>query len=245
VVAHAAEKYRYRPDNFIIVIDSVDQRISKLDFDGRVLARLNMSDLGFDRAALEYIALDYYNQILVTDSWNHCIHKLDKNLEYIISFGTKGDDDYQFNEPRGIAIYRRFGQLFIAEKDGAQYYWIGTDITRTTIADKSGSILISLTITEPSFIYADIFDTNENFIRRIAGKQFLPAAGDHRLFWNLRMGSRLPDELQKAGIKLSTVTIPGKKVPQGTYRLKIRAEATYSSRTYFTKEVEKLFTVGG
>jgi hypothetical protein len=243
-VAHRAEKYRYQADNFIIVVDSIDQRISKLDFKGNVLIRKNISDLGYMRGTLEYVCLDYYNQILITDSWNHCIHKLDKNLNHILSFGQKGDDDHQFNEPRGIALYRRFGQLFVAEKSGAQYYWIGTDITRTEILEKENGILISLDITEPSFIYADIYDNSGHFVQRIANKHFVLTAGTHTLFWNLKIARKLPKDIEGSEILLSPVAGKQNKVSTGTYKLKIRAEATYSSRTYFSKEVEKEFTIG-
>ena len=66
------------------------------DLDGKLMGRLNTASLGFTGARLEYVVLDYYNQIHITDSQYHCIHKLDKDLNYICSFGSKGDDDHQF-----------------------------------------------------------------------------------------------------------------------------------------------------
>ena len=99
-------------------------------------------------------------------------------------------------------------------------------------------------MTEPSFIYADVYDDKSQFIHRIADKQFLPNAGKHMLFWNLRMGRKLPPALQDSEVIRSLVTAPGKRIPPGNYLLKFKAEATYSSRTYFIEELEKEFSIG-
>ena len=242
-VAHSSEKHRYRPDNFIILIDSVDQRISKFDLNGNLLLRKRIQSTGFAQGRLEYVSLDYYNQVLITDSYNHCIHKFDKNLEHLTSFGRRGNGDHEFIEPTGIAIYRRFGQLFIAEKSGAQYYWIGTDINDFKIEDRQTSIIFRFTLTEPSFIYLDIFDEENNFIKRIAEKQFLHPIKEHTLFWNLRMAAKLPTRTFEEELIQSKIAQPGEFVPAGIYKVKITAEATYSSRTYFTKSIEKKINV--
>jgi hypothetical protein len=243
-VAHASERHRYRPDNFIILIDSLDQRISKYDLRGNLMLRKNIKSTGYPQGRLEYVCLDYYNQLLVTDSYNNCLHKFDKNLAYITSFGRRGEDDHQFIEPTGIAIYRRFGQLFIAEANGAQYYWVGTDLKNFDIEDKKTSILFRFSLTEPSFVYLDIFDNKNKFVKRVADKQFLHPLKLHTLFWNLRMARNLPHRLFEEEITLSELADANQKLPPGEYTAKITIEATYSSRTYFEKSVEKKFTVG-
>ena len=243
-VAQQAEKHRYHAANFIIVVDSVNQRITQFDLKGKLLKRHNIGITGYAGGSLEYIALDYYNQILITDSENHCIHKFDPELNYITSFGEFGEDDHQFIEPRGIAVYRRFGQIFIAEKVGAQYYWIGTDLTNLQAMESLNSTLFSFEITEPSYIYADIFDAQNNFVKRITDKQFLYPTGKHTIFWDNRLATHLPAKTSGENIKLSTITAPGRKVPAGTYKIKIAAEATYSSRSYFLKRIELNFKAG-
>jgi hypothetical protein len=82
--------------------------------------------------------VDYYHNVYVTDRDSHCILKYDRMLEYIAPFGTKGRDDNQFIEPRGIAIWKRFGQVFIAEKGGAQYYWVGNGLKKAGLAKGEG-----------------------------------------------------------------------------------------------------------
>lgn len=243
-VTDQAEKHRYHAGNFIIVVDSVNQRISKYGLKGNLIKRSRINSTGYGSGSLEYIAIDYYNQVLITDSQNHCIHKFDSDLNFITSFGEQGDDDHQFEEPRGIAIYRRFGQLFIAERHGAQYYWIGTDISDFHVQTSLNSTLFRIRITEPSFIYADIFDPQGNFIKRIADKQFLYPAGLHTLFWDNRLARKVPETSREKPFTLSEISQPGKKVPSGQYRIQITTEATYSSRTYFQKLFNKEFKTG-
>ena len=242
-VAHASEPHRYRPDNFIILIDSIDQRISKYDLNGKLLLSKNITATGYDQGRLEYVCLDYYNQLIITDSYNNCLHKFDKDLTFLTSFGERGEDDNQFIEPTGIAIYRRFGQLFVAEKVGAQYYWIGTDLKSLEIEDKLSSIIFRISLTEPSFLYLDIYDHENKFVKRVADKMFLHPAKVHSIFWNLRMGRILPTRTFEQEIEMSKMVQPGQKLTAGSYKAIVTIEATYSSRTYFTRSFKKNFTI--
>jgi hypothetical protein len=242
-VTDSIQRYQGRVDNFVIVIDSNDQRINKFSLNGIFEKRLSMASIGYPNASLEYPCLDYYNQLLVTDSENHCIHKFDHDLNYITTFGSKGDNDHEFLVPKGIAIYRRFGQLFIAESTGAQYYWVGTDFSIKDIAVFSNFVKVIIDITEPSTITADIFDKNENFVVRIANRITFRESGEHEILWNRRMGKYHSTFFEKNGYTQSTITKPLESVPPGEYIIKITAEATYSSRTYFEKIKEKVFNL--
>ncbi|MCK5032899.1 MAG: NHL repeat-containing protein [Calditrichia bacterium] len=240
-VTDSIQRHQGRVDNFVIVIDSNDQRINKFSLKGKLEKRLSMSSIGYPNAALEYPCLDYYNQLLITDSYNHCIHKFDHELNYITSFGSKGDDDFQFLVPKGIAIYRRFGQLFIAESTGAQYYWIGTDFSINNIIVLPNFLKFKINITEPSLITADILDNNGNFVARISNRRSFRIAGEHEIIWNRRMSNQNLKFLEKNEYTQSSICKPLKSVPSGEYLIKIVGEATYSSRTYFQKTKEKKF----
>ncbi len=238
-VTDSGELHRYRNDNFIIVIDSLNQRISKYSLTGELTAQTRMSQIGYSKAWLGYICIDYYNQLHITDMENHCLHKFDKNLNHIVSFGSFGHDDHQFDEPRGIAIYRRFGQLFIAERAGAQYYWIGTDISDLSVEEKESSCRISFRITEPSFISVDIFDQKGGLIKHLTERSFFAEAGSHVLIWNKKAGFYTDKFFHERPYSMSGLAAMGQVVPAGTYRLYLTAEATYSSRSYFIREIEK------
>ena len=100
-----------------------------MDDRGRIAARATVRDIpDHPRSRFTYLAVDYCDNLYVTDPVSHAVHKFDRNLTYLTTFGGPGTGDAQFLSPRGIAIYRRFGQTFIVEKDGAQYYWVGADL---------------------------------------------------------------------------------------------------------------------
>jgi len=240
-VTDSIQRYQGRVDNFVIVIDSNNQRINKFTLNGKLIKRLIMSSVGYSTAELEYPCIDYYNQLLITDSKNHCIHKFDHKLNYITSFGSKGDDDHQFLVPKGLTIFRRFGQLFIAESTGAQYYWIGTDFTIEKIQVQPNFVKFKFNITEPSNITADIFDSEDNFISRISSRRSFRIAGEHELIWNKRPSRHNNMFFEKNNYTKSTISDLKKPVPNGEYKIKIVGEATYSSRTFFEKVKEMKF----
>jgi DNA-binding beta-propeller fold protein YncE len=234
------EKYKQYSggENFLVVIDSADQRINKFDLQGKLLRTIRCRDFGYSQARLEYVCLDYYNQVLITDLQNNCIHKLDHDLNYIISFGRAGDEDFEFNEPRGITIYRRFGQLFVAEKSGAQYYWIGTDLQDLSVNSQNDVTSLSFKVSEPSYVSIDVLDRDGRFVKRILDNKLLYPVTRHHFSWDGRMGKGLPRFFEQLKYTQSTLTEYAKKVPAGAYRFRLNAEPTYSSRTYFSRQAD-------
>ena len=239
------EKYSNPVDSFIIIIDSLNQRLSKFSLQGKWLKSIRTTDITMSRANLEYVCLDFYNQIIVTDSKNHCLHKFNSDLEYIVSFGREGDDDFEFESPRGIAIYRRFGQLFIAEETGAQYYWVGTDIKDIKTSQKQDTLSASFYITEPSNVTVDILDRDHQFVMRLMHGYRYSQAGQKSLKWNLIVRKPLQRLIENEELELSSITQSGQKAPAGVYYLKFSLEATYSSRTHFVREETKEFYLSG
>ena len=242
-VTDSLEAHARNEENFIVIIDSLASRISKFDFRGKLLNSSPMSKLGYPRVKLEYICIDYYNQILITDSENNCIHKFTDNLDYVTSFGREGDDDYEFIKPKGITIYRRFGQLFVAEETGAQYYWVGTDIFDLAINQNKNNFLFSFKITEPSFLTADILDHDGKFIMRLTQQRLLPHCGEQVLRWNRIVGMTNRKTIEEEDLDVSKIVRPGEKARPGTYKIKLALEATYSSRTHFVRLEEKDFQI--
>jgi hypothetical protein len=242
-VTDSLETHTKRKENFLIITDSSASRINKFDLKGNLTKTISMRNLGFSEVQLEYICIDYHNQILITDSKNHCIHKFTHNLDYITSFGREGDDDFEFIQPTGITIHRRFGQLFVAEESGAQYYWVGTDLYDITIKEYKNNLLFSFKITEPSNLTADLLDNKGKFIMRLTHKKLLPYTGNQVLHWNQTVGVTNKKIIEDEDLDVSDIVKPGKKVPPGKYRIKISLEATYSSRTHFVRVEEQEFEI--
>jgi hypothetical protein len=142
-------------------------------------------------------------------------------LHHLASFGRKGSGDGEFISPRGLAIWRRFGQVFVAEEAGAQYYWVGVDLLDVDVrpAAEGRGCLIRLVLTERAFLTIEIVDDQKRVVAiLLSGKQ--ESSGFHQYRW----------DGQRPG---------GGSLPTGVYTVRITAEPTYSSYHYFQKVVEK------
>ena len=237
-VTNGRGRWSYYKDRFIVLTDLDGTRIQKFNLEGEFIKAVRLQDFGFENGELLYMAIDYYCNIWVTDFANHCIHKFDRNLNYLTSFGRKGGGKKEFFEPRGIAIYKRFGQVFIVEKEAAQYYWVGTDILNLNsnwLSDK-GVVELSFTLTEPTFIMLQV--EGKGLKKRTIFEKKKYFTGPRTIYldgnWNVVAGSRI-ESFHPNGtaghLKIDAIA-------RGKYKFKIKVESTYSSYKFFSKEVE-------
>ena len=237
-VTNGKGRWSFYKDSFIVLVDLDGTRIQKFSLEGEFMKAIRLQDFGFESGQLLYTAIDYYSNIWVTDFVNHCIHKFDRNLNYLTSFGRKGGGKKEFFEPRGIAIYKRFGQVFIVEKEAAQYYWVGTDILdleSNRLADK-GVVELDFTLTEPTFITLKV--EGNGLKRKTIFEKRKYFTGPRKIYldgnWNVVANSKI-ENLRHHGNSLNSKFT---KVEPGKYKFKIKVESTYSSYKYFSKEVE-------
>lgn len=214
-----AERWSCRKASFLIVIERDGTVLRKFDLDGNLTGSVTREELGLPNARFRGIDIDYYHQAYVTDEANHQVHKLNRDLTLITSFGREGDGDAEFRSPYGIAIWRRFGQIFISEATGAQYYWIGVDVLDyhaepAVIRDKGR---IRFQNTERARVTVTIRDDDDRVLRLLIDDRIVPA-GRQTFVWNGRDDA-------------------GERLPAGRYTVHILARPTYSSKTYFQKEV--------
>ena len=215
------ETWSHYHDNYLCVTDRDGRRLVKLSLEGDLLAAADDRATSWPRAFYGYPAIDYYGNVWVTDRDNHCIHKFDRNLNYIVSFGRQGEGRGEFQSPRGLAIWRRFGQVFVAEEGGAQYYWIGIDLLDVRVdPDPAGrGWIVHFFLTERGYVTVEIRD-RENGLAGLLVSNRQMASGPHDVRWD--EGS--------AG---------GAGPPDDRYTVRITAEPTYSSYHYFKKTVER------
>jgi hypothetical protein len=220
-VIDAGESWSYYGETYLCVVDSGGHRLQKFSSDGRLLAKVHGQQTDMTTARFAYLAIDYYGSVWVTDPENHCLHKFDRQLNFVVSFGSKGTGDREFISPRGVAIWRRFGQVFVAEERGAQYYWVGVDLLRVEVQPSSTEkgLLIRFFLTERAYLRMDIWDDQGELVRILAAEKIEPL-GRREHLWDGRNAR-------------------GDVVPSGLYRVRIIAEPTYSSFRYFQKVVEK------
>jgi hypothetical protein len=139
----------YKNERVIFCADKNGSRLWKIDLNGSVVQHVQIPE-GYHAF---YGAVDFYHNYWITDIQKHCLLKFDHNLTLLDIFGSYGDKKDQFIEPRGITIYKRFGQVFIAEKKGAQYYWMGTQFNGAVLKnDSDQKYNLTVKSTEFSFV---------------------------------------------------------------------------------------------
>ncbi len=226
-----SDTWSYYKDAFVIVIDQGQQRLQKFSPEGKRLATRTLVDLGLSGGRLAYAALDYYSNIYVTDIANHCIHKFDHELNYLTRFGRRGNGAKEFREPRGLAIYKRFGQVIIAEREAVQYYWIGTDLRDFTARLTSQRLLeVTYFLTETSFVTLEIRNAEGAVLAQPMTNTLRFAGANRETFsgaWQLVEPALLPPNLP-----------PLAPVPAGKFTIRLTIKPTYSSYMHFEKTVE-------
>jgi DNA-binding beta-propeller fold protein YncE len=216
--------YNFNRDDFVAVIENRGQRLSKFSTQGERLASIDARDIGLLSAEFAYCAIDLYGSIYVTDRLNDQVHKFDQDLNYLASFGRTGSSEGQFHAPRGIGIGRQFGQVFIAEEEGGQYYWIGLDAffigcyPDVMTKDQPGTT-IALYVTEMSELTINIMDKTNKLVRGLYQSQTRQKPGELLMVW---------DGKDNAGVP----------VPSGEYIVQAILKPTYGGqRRSFKKEL--------
>jgi len=212
------DRWNYQRNDFIVVLCEDD--IKKFSMSGKLLAKRKGEDFGLTKYNFAFCMIDYYGHIWVTDRENGCIHKFDRDLKYITSFGRKGSGDKEFIDPRGITIWRRFGQVFVVDATVIDYYWIGVDgyikgcFPPVFTGDRPGTDIVFF-ITEPAIMDSKIYDSKGNVVREFVNN-YEETPFEHYLIWDGRDNY-------------------GEIVPSGEYRIELVLTPTYSSRKKFEK----------
>ncbi len=201
--------------NRLAVIDRQGRRLRTLTLGGTLLAETNAEELPDLPVKLWGCAFDYYGNVVATDFAGGRLRKFDQNLHYLTSFGGPGEEDFQFLEPRGIAFNRQFGQVIVAEKKSAQYFWNGTDAINLKSNQEDKKIRIPFLLTERAFVDAEVRTSGP-------GGVLVDTLSKHQ-------------ELEEGPRELDWTPQPS--TPPGDYVLKLRLMATYSSRERVAKEI--------
>ncbi|MEO0137318.1 MAG: FlgD immunoglobulin-like domain containing protein [candidate division WOR-3 bacterium] len=219
-VIDAAAPHNHYRDEFIVITDNDGKRVSRFATSGRFLNSVYSFEIGFAEANFLYCAIDYFGNIYITDEKNDQIHKFDHQLTYIISEGRTGTGQGEFHSPRGITINRRYGQVFITEKEGGQYLWIAIDaifvgcFPKVFTQTQPGTTL-ALYVTDEARIDIDIYDqTGKKIGNLIDGLKKPP--GEVLIVWDGRDQN-------------------GNVVPPGEYEFRITVRARHGHGTRIKK----------
>jgi DNA-binding beta-propeller fold protein YncE len=222
------DEYNYYKEDYLIVIDNENKRIQKFNLTGQLQSGIDSRMIGLSSAEFAYFAIDYHANIYVTDMINNQIHKFDRFLNYIISIGRQGTGEVEFISPRGVFIWKRFGQVFVTEVAGGQYYWLGTDgyfigCFPSKLNETQQGTTIALYLTELSEMKVEIYDSTNILVRSLIPQYYQPP-GEALIAWDGRDNN-------------------GKFLTVGEYTIRAYLYPTYSApRRYFKKELDLKIT---
>ncbi len=152
--------HNYFNEQFIVVGADDGRELWQLRVDGTLRKSIDYREIAGSEGSFGYLAIDYYGSVYATDGDEGCVFKFDRHLNLLDRFECRNDRDDRLDSPRGIAIYRRFGQVFVAEETGGSYFWIGTDIEgltgRRQIAGRGIRIDLSFVLTEYSSLQVEL-----------------------------------------------------------------------------------------
>lgn len=113
----------------LYLVDRDGRRLRAYDAGGAIVAAVDAAEMpGGDAVRFFYVEIDYFGNVYATDPAGGRVWKLDPMLRLLDSFAGPGPAESALEEPRGIAIWKRFGQVFVAEREGAQYFFVGADL---------------------------------------------------------------------------------------------------------------------
>jgi len=204
-----------------IVIDREGTRVNQFSLSGQLLRRIDCRRIGFDTAGFAYCAFDRHGNVYVTDKVNSQVHIFDTRLHYVISFGGDAAQAGRFDSPRGICIGRKFGQFFVSEAGGGQYYLLALDayllgFYPDSFDSRQPGTTIALYLTAVAEVIVEVFDSDGRIVRTLTpGHEQLP--GEALIVWDGRNNQ-------------------GEIVPEGEYRIKATVRPTYSRPRYSLKK---------
>jgi DNA-binding beta-propeller fold protein YncE len=212
-VCDEGERYSGYKNSFIYIIDGNYNRVMKFDLKGNLAQAIRVNEVLGKNVKLTTLEQDYYGNVYMVDNLNSQVYKFSPDLRFITDFGSFGTKDYEFESPTGIAIYKHYGQIFVSDKESAQYFWIGSDATNfkaTPIKAPTGSKLqFDFSLTEKSFITLQVVDAGGNTVE--VCHQIGAETGKNSIDWDI------PD-MYKSIIKGGN-----------TYSIYLRIMSTYSS----------------
>lgn len=207
----------------IVVADRDGARLRVFDPAGSVRAARDAGSFGVAKAAFDAVELDYHGNVFAVDRKGNRVHKFRDDLFPLATFGGRGTDAGQFLGPRGIAIHRRFGQVFVTEEDGGQYLWIGTDVADFRTRPERGGVRFDYLVTEESHVVLQILNAAGQTVATLLD-QSRQREGPQHGFWD-------------------GADAQGRRLPAGSYVAEIRARATYASKSRFERRLAERFTL--
>ena len=225
----------YRPRHYrLYLVDRDGARLRAYDAGGAVVAETSPMAVYGDRGGAAgrflYVELDYFGNVYVSDPVAGAVAKLTPDLAPLDVFSGPGGRGQALDEPRGVAIWRRFGQVFVAEREGAQYFFVGADFEvddPLLVREEEGGAALELFLTEAAEVAV----------------AFLDGAGDTLAVADTGTWPAGPVTVRWSAARWREPPSGGWRERAGTVR--IEARPTYSSRRKFSRVRDAELATGG
>jgi hypothetical protein len=227
VVCDSGARYMGYKNDCIYLIDGNNNRIQKLGLKGNLLGSIRAEDVLGKPVFLTTLDMDYYGNVYVVDNLNSQVHKFSPDLRLIVSQGRFGTTDYEFEKPTGITIYRHYGQIFVSDREAAQYFWIGSD-ARDFKAKKINEteLQFDFVLTEKSYATVEI-DCGPDAVNKenkiLVFDKIALEMGKNSVCWEIPPEDNV--SLLKAG---------------ANYTVTLKLMSTYSSYPHIEKDIKTL-----
>ncbi len=223
-VCDDGERYTGYRQNCIYIIDGNNNRMQKFDFNGNLLQSIRVNEILGRNVFLTTLEQDYYGNVYIVDTLNSMIYKFSPDLRFIAEFGKYGNNDYEFENPTGIAIYKHYGQVFISDKESAQYFWIGSDARDFTVRSTKIEDVIRLRfdfmLTEKSYVCIELVPPDDGVKPVEVCNSTGLEMGRNSIEWDI---PAVYSSILKSG---------------NTYGVNLRIMATYSSYPHMEKVIK-------
>ena len=93
----------------VVVTELSNNRVQVMSKEGKAL--FTIGDSGPEKLTTPYSCIPYKNIFLVTERDNHVIKAFDASNTFLYKFGEKGNQDGQFNSPRGMCLDSSYNLL--------------------------------------------------------------------------------------------------------------------------------------
>ena len=88
--------------NRLVVTEIHNNRVQVMSKEGEAL--FTIGDSGPEKLSTPYSCISYKNIFLVTERDNHVVKAFNSSKTFLYKFGEKGNQDGQFNTPRGMCL---------------------------------------------------------------------------------------------------------------------------------------------
>ena len=215
------ERYTGYRANKIFCIDAAGTRVLRFTHEGKLEKSVRIDNIVQKDVKLTTLDLDYFGNVYAVDRLNSRIYKLNSDLDFIAGYGKHGTQDYEFDSPTGIAIYKHYGQVFISDRESAQYFWLGADVLNFTAKQiKPSEFQFEFLLTERATITIDIEIQGGNI--EVCSRLCLEQ-GRNQVMWSV------PPDFDGTLFKKGE-----------SYPVSVRAMATYSSYPHIQKLVRTM-----